>query len=276
LDPAEIRAAASDPGGSSAAAGGPSVLLAEHEPAVAAMLARYLSREGLRVRPAASPELALAGLADGADAVAVLDLTMPGLDPRRVRQALASPMARPVVLLAAPGPRPRGLNTQRGVTRRWLTRPFAPRQLVATLRELLDAARPPAAVSPQASSITGLLLDNDRRVAVVAGREVPLTGKEFAILTALLGVHGRPCTRRQLLAAAASGAGERSVDVHIAGLRAKLGIPGLIRTVRGAGFAIGTPDYTGFLSWPGTGHEGGSRSGIELAGLPSGSASLPI
>jgi DNA-binding response OmpR family regulator len=237
LAPAEIRAVASD-------TGGPSVLLAEHEPAVAAMLARYLSREGLGVRPAASPELALAGLVDGADVVAVLDLTMPGLDPRRVRQALASPMARPVVLLVAPGPRPRGLSTQRGMARRWLTRPFAPRQLVAIVRELLAAGRP-AAGSPGASLGTGLVLDSDRRVVVVDGRDVPLTGKELAILTALLGVRGRPCTRRQLLAASGSGAGERSVDVHIAGLRAKLGDPGLIRTVRGAGFAIGTPGGAG-------------------------------
>jgi DNA-binding response OmpR family regulator len=243
LAPAEIRAAASD-------TGGPSVLLAEHEPAVAAMLARYLSREGFGVRPAASPELALAGLVDGADAVAVLDLTMPGLDPRRVRRALASPLARPVVLLVAPGPRPRGLSTRRGMARRWLTRPFAPRQLVAIVRELLAAARPttaahPAAGSPGASLVPGLVLDSDRRVVVMDGRDVRLTGKELAILTALLGVHGRPCTRRQLLAASGSGAGERSVDVHIAGLRAKLGDPGLIRTVRGAGFAIGTPGGAG-------------------------------
>jgi DNA-binding response OmpR family regulator len=247
LAPAQIRAAASD-------TGGPSVLLAEHEPAVAAMLARYLSREGLGVRPAASPELALAGLVDGADAVAVLDLTMPGLDPRRVRQALASPLARPVVLLVAPGPRPGGLSTRRGMARRWLTRPFAPRQLVAIVRELLAAGRPPASAvaagSPGASLVTGLMLDSERRVVVVGGQDIPLTGMEFAIMSALLGVHGRPCTRRQLLAASGSGAGERSVDVHIAGLRAKLGDPGLIRTVRGAGFALGTPGGTGLLGPP--------------------------
>jgi len=197
------------------------------------MLVRYLSRDGLRVRQAASPELALAGLADGTDAVAVLDLTMPGLDPRRVREALASP----VVFSVASGPRPRGLN--RASAARWLTRPFAPRRLVATVRELLDVLGEPA--GPPASGLTtagGLTLDSGRRVAVVEGRDVPLTGKEFAILTAMLGVHGRPCTRQQLLAAAGSRAGERSVDVHIAGLRTKLGTPGLIRTVRGAGFAL--------------------------------------
>lgn len=228
-----------DPVTGSSGTEGPSVLLAEHEPAVAAMLARYLSREGLRVRQAASPELALTGLADGTDAVAVLDLTMPGLDPRRIRQVLASP----VVLLVAPGPRPRGLN--RSVTspaadaRRWLTRPFAPRQLVATVHELLDMADPSVpAPGRNLTAVGGLVLDGSRRVAVVEGTDIPLTGKEFAILAALLDVHGRPCTRGQLLAATGSRAGERSVDVHIAELRAKLGIPGLIRTVRGAGFAL--------------------------------------
>jgi DNA-binding response OmpR family regulator len=213
------------------------VLLAEHEPAVAARVIRYLSRDGLRVRQAASPELALAGLADGADAVAVLDLTMPELDVRRVRRALASPTASPVVLLAAPGPRPRGLNRAAGT--RWLTRPFAPRRLVATVRELLDVPGTPPART--VITVGGLILDSGRRVAVVEGEEVPLTGKELAILATLLDVHGRPCTRRQLLAATGSRAGERSIDVHIAGLRAKLGVPGLIRTVRGGGFAITPP-----------------------------------
>jgi DNA-binding response OmpR family regulator len=215
------------------------VLLAEHEPAVAEMLVRYLSRDGLRVRQAASPELALAGLADGTDAVAVLDLTMPELDVRRVRRALASPTASPVVLLAAPGPRPRGLNRAAGT--RWLTRPFAPRRVVATVRELLDVT---AAAPAQAliTTVGGLILDSGRRVVVVGGKEVPLTGKELMILATLLDVHGRPCTRGQLLAATGSRAGERSVDVHIAGLRAKLGVPGLIRTVRGGGFAITAPD----------------------------------
>src|SRR5438132_10244102 len=54
------------------------VLLAEHEPEVAEMSARYLRRDGLRVRLVTTPELAVAELTSGPDAVAVLDLTMPG------------------------------------------------------------------------------------------------------------------------------------------------------------------------------------------------------
>src|ERR1700757_1232708 len=84
-----------------------SVLLAEHEPEVAELSARYLRRDGLRVRLVTSPEPTLAELTAGPDAAAVLDLTMPGLDPRRIRQ----PLRPPVIFLVADAkaPRPRGL-----------------------------------------------------------------------------------------------------------------------------------------------------------------------
>ena len=118
------------------AGGGPvSVLLAEHEPEVAEMSARYLRRDGLRVRLVTTPELTLAELTGGPDAAAVLDLTMPGLDPRRIRRALRTP----VILLVA-GPRPRGLGP--AGARRWLTRPFSPRQLVSLVRDVLADTAP--------------------------------------------------------------------------------------------------------------------------------------
>src|SRR5947209_15560976 len=125
--------------------GGPrSVLLAEHEPEVAEMSARYLRREGLLVRLVTTPEQALAELTAGPDAAAVLDLTMPGLDPRRIRRALRTP----VIFLVAglQGPRPRGL-ARGGATgpRRWLARPFGPRQLVAMVRDVLATPVPPPA-----------------------------------------------------------------------------------------------------------------------------------
>jgi len=230
---------ADPPNGNGGAA--PAVLLAEHEPAVAGMLARYLARDGLEVRPAATGELALQGLADRAHSAAVLDLTMPGLDPRRVRQALRIP----VVFLAAPGPRPRGLTgggARGGTARRWLTRPFGPRLLVATVRELLREAARGATASgaavPAITAVGGLRLDGHRHVAVLGGRDVPLTQTEFGILAALMAAPGRPLSRRLLLTAAGRKADDRAADVYIAQLRAKLGDPGVIRTVRGAGYAI--------------------------------------
>jgi len=202
-----------------------SVLLAEHEPEVAEMSARYLRRDGLAVRLASTPERALAELTGGPDAVAVLDLTMPDLDPRRVRRALRTP----VVFLAA-GPRPRGLA--RGTAgspagaRRWLSRPFSPRTLVTLVRDVL--AEPSARVTASRPS-AGLRSD-------LAGQ---LTATELAVLAALLDRPGRVLSRRQLLTAAGrERAGDRAADVYVAQIRAKLGPAVVIRTVRGAGYAM--------------------------------------
>jgi two-component system response regulator MtrA len=223
-------------------AGSRSVLLAEHEPEVAEMSARYLRRDGLRVRLVTTPEQALAELTAGPDAVAVLDLTMPGLDPRRIRRALRTP----VIFLVAglQGPRPRGL-ARGGVSgsRRWLARPFGPRQLVAVVRDVLATPVPPAGD---------------------AG-ELKLTATETAVLAALLGQQGRVLSRRQLLTAAGRpAAGDRAVDVVIAQLRAKIGGTGTIRTVRGAGYVID----------PGTNPDTGAISGGQSPGRRSGRATI--
>ena len=205
-----------------------SVLLAEHEPEVAEMSARYLRRDGLGVCLVTTPEQALAELTGGPAAAAVLDLTMPGLDPRRIRRALRTPV---IFLMAGPqGPRPRGL-ARGGATgpRRWLARPFGPRQLVTMVRDVLAEPAPDRGGSLR---VQGQLAGAPR-----------LTATERAILAALLDHPGRVLSRRQLLAAAGRpAAGERAADVYIAQLRAKLGPDQgavVIRTVRGAGYAIG-------------------------------------
>jgi two-component system, OmpR family, response regulator len=253
-------------------AGPASVLLAEHEPEVAEMSARYLRRDGLRVRLVTTPEMALAELTSGPDAAAVLDLTMPGLDPRRIRRALRTP----VIFLVA-GPRPRGLGA--AGARRWLSRPFSPRQLVTMVRDVLAGPAPtglgptrpgPTGPGPTRPGPTGpvsigarltgagltvatghaaperadrssgrLRLDGRSRTAFADGAPVPLTATEFAVLAAMMDHPGRVLSRRQLLAAAGrQGTGDRAADVYIAQLRAKIGSAGGIRTVRGAGYAI--------------------------------------
>jgi len=205
------------------------VLLAEHEPEVAEMSARYLRRDGLCAHLVTDPGQVIAELTGGSDAAAVLDLTMPGLDPRRIKRALCTP----VIFLVA-GPRPRGLALRTGTgtvtsgARRWLARPFSPRQLVVMVREVLaehSAAEPNASRPP--------------KTAVVDGRHVSLTATEFAILGAMMDHPGRVLSRRQLLVAAGrQSAGDRAADVYVAQLRTKIGTAAVIRTVRGAGYAL--------------------------------------
>ena len=231
--------------------GSRSVLLAEHEPEVAEMSARYLRRDGLLVRLVTTPEQALAELTAGPDAAAVLDLTMPGLDPRRIRRALRTP----VIFLVAglQGPRPRGL-ARGGATgpRRWLARPFGPRQLVTMVRDVLATPVPwPAGDAGE--------------TAERAAGELNLTPTETAVLAALLAQQGRVLSRRQLLTAAGrQAAGDRAADVVIAQLRAKIGDAGRIRTVRGAGYAID----------PGANRDTGAISGGQSPGRRGGRATI--
>jgi DNA-binding response OmpR family regulator len=210
-----------------------SVLLAEHEPEVAEMSARYLRRDGLRVRLVTSPEPTLAELTGGPDAAAIIDLTMPGLDPRRIRRALRTPV---IFLVAdARAPRPRGLAVRGDAAgaRRWLARPFSPRQLVSLIRDVLaDPGEMRRLAPPRFRGGTH---------PPESPLEPHLTATESAVLAALVDNPGRVRSRRQLLAAAGrQTAGDRAVDVYIAQLRAKLGPAVRIRTVRGAGYMLET------------------------------------
>jgi DNA-binding response OmpR family regulator len=255
-DRADGAGGAADDGPSPDGARSPvSVLLAEHEPEVAEMSARFLRRDGLQVRMVTGPEQALAELTGGPDAAAVVDLTMPDLDPRRIRRALRTPVIFLVADLKAP--RPRGLAARSPATgsRRWLARPFAPRQLVAMVREVLEptGAAQKARAVPSASELAdaslsvpradgGLRLDGASRVAMTDGRRIPLTVTEYRLLVFMIDHPGLVLSRQRLLAAAGRrGASDRAADVHIAQLRAKIGADprtGMIRTVRGVGYAL--------------------------------------
>ncbi len=84
-------------------------------------------------------------------------------------------------------------------------------------------------------------LDRAARTVSVAGEPVELTSREFDLLAALLAHPGVVLSRDRLLELAWGGefaGGTRTVDVHVAQLRAKLGRPGFIETVRGAGYKV--------------------------------------
>jgi DNA-binding response OmpR family regulator len=209
----------------------PSVLVADHEPEVAELARRYLERAGLRAGVTTSPADALRALAGLAADLFVIDLTMPGLEVRAIRQVLAAGV--PVVFLLDRGdPRPHGLNSP-PAARQWLTRPFSPRALVVAVAELLHPG--PAGHQPSDGQ------DRGRYPIVVDGRDVSLTRTEFTLVAALAGQPGRVLSRQRLLAALESERGKRpsarAVDVYITQLRAKLPA-GAIRTIHGVGYAF--------------------------------------
>lgn len=103
----------------------------------------------------------------------------------------------------------------------------------------MAARRLAAGTSPLV--VGGVTLDVAGRRAVAAGREVTLTKTQFSLLEHLLRHHGRTCSRAELMSEVWGykvPVGSRTVDVHVAQLRAKLGRALQIRTVRGVGYGV--------------------------------------
>jgi DNA-binding response OmpR family regulator len=233
----------------------PSVLVADHEPEVAEMARRYLERASMDVLVMAGPTETLRALASRSADLFVIDLTMPGLEVRGVRQVLAATV--PVVFLHDRGdPRPHGLNSPPAV-RRWLTRPFSPRTLVVAVADLLHPV-------PQQSRPADRA-DRGRHDIVLDGRDVSLTRTEFALVSALAEQPGRVLSRQRLLAALEDERGKRpsarAVDVYIAQLRVKLGTDA-IRTIHGVGYIL---DLEGPPAQPAQPPPPGQREGMAYA-----------
>ncbi len=202
----------------------------EHDPGVAELERLYLTREGFDVRVETDPARVPMAVAAFQPDVVVLDLSAPGASDLHRRVAdLARPAPVVCVVAAGTGPHPAGS----------LTRPFGPRLLVAAVGEALRARN---ADGGSALRVGLVVLEPSTRSVTVAGRPVALTATEFDLLAFLMAGPGRVFTREQLLDAAwgaVTGVGARTIDVHIAQLRSKLGEGSPIRTVRGVGYAAG-------------------------------------
>jgi DNA-binding response OmpR family regulator len=212
------------------------VLVVEHDPGVAELQRLYLSREGFEVRVEGDPARAPAVVVRSRPDVVVLDLSLPAPAPadlfRRVTEAVR---AVPVVCVVVAGTELPGAAEHR------VTRPFSPRLLVTAVSRALRGRGGDATGVLRAGDV---MLDPQTRSVAVGGRPTVLTATEFDLLAFLMGNPGRVFTREQLLEAAwgsITSSGVRTVDVHVAQLRAKLGDGSpIIRTVRGVGYAAGT------------------------------------
>jgi DNA-binding response OmpR family regulator len=216
------------------------VLVVEDEAPIADLVRLYLTRDGFGVHTERDGGAGLAAVRRLRPVACVLDIALPGLDGTEVcRRLRADDDWTPVLFLTARDDEiDRVLGLELGADD-YLTKPFSPRELVARVRAVLRrTAGPPA---QQRVRVLGpLALDAGRRRVTVDSRPVELTPTEFDLLEHLLGRPGRVFTREELLASVwgyASPAGTRTVDVHVAQVRAKLGgAAGLIRTVRGVGY----------------------------------------
>jgi DNA-binding response OmpR family regulator len=220
------------------------VLVIEDDRSIAELVGLYLRRDGFGVHVEADGAAGLAAVRRLRPVAVVLDVGLPGLDGVEVcRRLRAEQDWTPVLFVTARDDEvDRVLGLELGADD-YVTKPFSPRELVARVRTVLRRAAPP----PDREEILTLgevRVEVDRRRAHAGTAEVALTATEFELLTHLLRAPGRVFTREQLLSAVwgyAAAAGTRTVDVHIAQLRAKLGAASPIRTVRGVGYAADRP-----------------------------------
>jgi DNA-binding response OmpR family regulator len=170
----------------------------------------------------------------------ILDVGLPSMDGTEVcRQLRGEGDWTPVLFVTARDDEiDRVLGLELGADD-YLTKPFSPRELVARVRSVLRRTAGPAA-GERTYALGEVDLDPARRRVTAAGQEVALTSTEFDLLLYLVRRPGRVYPREQLLSEVwgyAAPAGTRTVDVHIAQLRAKLGDASPIRTVRGVGYS---------------------------------------
>jgi DNA-binding response OmpR family regulator len=220
------------------------VLVVEDDRAIAELVRLYLRREGFGVQVEGDGAAALDAIARMHPVAVVLDVGLPGLDGVEVcRRLRAADDWTPVVFVTARDDEvDRIVGLELGADD-YVTKPFSPRELVARIRAVLR--RSGAAPGREEVLAMGpVRVQVDRRKVQVDDREVALTATEFALLAHLMRAPSRVFTREQLLGAVwgyTAAAGTRTVDVHVAQLRAKLGSASPIRTVRGTGYAAERP-----------------------------------
>ena len=215
--------------------GTPSVLVVEDDPGLATQLVRGLSRGGYRVDHVMTGQEALAS---GDPDVVLLDLGLPDADGVDVCRRLRARSDAGIIIVTARGEEPERVLALDAGADDYLIKPFGLAELLARIRAVLRRVRPGGEVLRHGP----LAVDLRTRKVTVHGREVALTPKEFDILECLASDPGRVMTRQEILESAwdAHWYGPTKVlDVHVAALRRKLDVPGLIETAYGRGFRLG-------------------------------------
>ena len=216
------------------------MLLVDDDVRFAGALETALRQRGYDVVRAPTAADALRAVPDRGVDIVLLDLGLPDKDGIDVCRELRRRGDLPIIAVTARGEeRERVLGLRSGADD-YVVKPFGMAELQARMEAVLRRSSRPSTV-PEPVCVGALVVDAYARRVTVAGREVTLTRKEFDLLAALARQPGGAVTRDQLVAevwhTTWAGTG-RTVEVHVASLRAKLGDPGLVQTVRGVGYRL--------------------------------------
>ena len=222
-------------------AGGMRLLVVEDDDAIAVPLVEGLERAGYSVDRAATGAEALVRVA--AVELVLLDLGLPDMDGSDVCRLIRSVSAVPIIVVSARGDESdRVLGLELGADD-YIVKPFGMRELIARVRAV--ARRTTTDTDPVTVQRIGALeIDRRTRRVTVTDRELALSPKEFDLLALLGDDPGAVVSRRQIMDEVWDPhwyGPTKTLDVHVASLRKKLGDPTLIETVRSVGFRLRTP-----------------------------------
>jgi two-component system, OmpR family, phosphate regulon response regulator PhoB len=223
----------------------PLILIVEDEEPLAEMLSYNLDRGGFRTVLAATGEEALARVDVELPDLAVVDWMLPersGIEVCRALRSRDDTKKLPIIMLTARGEESdRVLGLDAGADD-YVVKPYSPREMIARINALLRRSEVQSAVSQK--EYAGVMIDIEAHKVTRDGKMIRLSPTCFKLLATLMERPGYVFSRDRLLGRVWGGdvfVEPRTVDVHIRRLRKSLNIPGsvdLIRTVRGAGYAI--------------------------------------
>ena len=221
------------------------VLIVEDEVSFSDALSFMLRKEGFEVAVAADGKSGLEPFnGQGADLV-LLDVMLPGISGTEVCRQLRQVSKVPIIMLTAKdGEIDKVVGLELGADD-YVTKPFSSRELVARVRAVLRRQSAIEDVDPGSSELKSgpVVMDVDRHIVTVEGKEVKLPLKEFELLELLLRNAGRVLTRTQLIDRiwGSNYVGDtKTLDVHVKRIRAKIepdpANPRYLETVRGLGY----------------------------------------
>jgi DNA-binding response OmpR family regulator len=213
----------------------------EDDDGIAEPLVEGLELHGFEVERARTGAEALASA--GVDLV-LLDLGLPDLDGREVCRRLRERTGVPIIVVTARADEiDRVLLLELGADD-YVVKPFGFRELVARIRAVQRRAGSTAARHTDRQELGELVIDRGARRVWLAGEEVDLTPKEFDLLSYLAEAPSQARRREDIIARVWDEhwwGPTKTLDVHVASLRRKLGNPALITTLRGIGYRFEPP-----------------------------------
>jgi DNA-binding response OmpR family regulator len=215
------------------------VLVAEGDGRVRQSISSFLRGDGFQVLEASSGLEALLVLRRGTVDIALVDPTLPEIDGLELVRRVRRESTVPIIMLTASRDEAARIAELEAGADDYVVKPLSMPEVTARMRAQLRRAR--GFETEQTILRTGELeLDLDARRCSAGGREVELTRREFELLAALLRYPARIHTRLQLLELVwgTDAISPKTVDVHVAALRRKLGSAISIATLRGLGYRL--------------------------------------